>query len=162
MCCLHFAAQSGKEELVVALLDNGSDPSLTDKRGRRPHDIAKQREYVAIAEKLRLNCKAIGKSSGGGSSQRSTALELPPAGLSLPPAGLSLPPAGLSLPPAGSLLPSAGSALQRMPVSGSAYRQPPTSAEQPPTKKRRTSSAGQAAVPYTTSADAGSSADSKD
>ena len=49
---LHFAADSGNEDLVSAFLSLGLDPREKNREGKRPIDIARERGYEPIVKLL--------------------------------------------------------------------------------------------------------------
>ncbi|MEA2476753.1 MAG: uncharacterized protein QOF16_1614 [Actinomycetota bacterium] len=49
---LHSAAQNGNLALVVLLLDKGADPQARNAEGRRPVDLAQDRDHDSIAQLL--------------------------------------------------------------------------------------------------------------
>lgn len=50
---LHVAAASGSEEGVALLLARGADPDATSHEGKRPVDFATERDFPAVAERLK-------------------------------------------------------------------------------------------------------------
>ena len=50
---LHWAAASGRTSITEQLLARGADPSLTDKRGKTPADLARGAGHSELAERLR-------------------------------------------------------------------------------------------------------------
>lgn len=49
---LHFAAAAGQIRVAKYLLENGANPQLSDKWGRRPYDDAKANGHQAICDLL--------------------------------------------------------------------------------------------------------------
>ena len=49
---LHYAAASGQEKAVEALLALGADPSLKNNAGEKPSDTARRRAYLSIVKLL--------------------------------------------------------------------------------------------------------------
>lgn len=49
---LHWAVQGGSDEIVVLLLKNGANPSLTNAKGESPLDIAKHHQNQTLVRIL--------------------------------------------------------------------------------------------------------------
>ena len=45
---LHYAAYSGKKDIVLSLLQNGADPNIKNNENKTPSDNAKEKGYPKI------------------------------------------------------------------------------------------------------------------
>ena len=46
---LHYAADCGKEDIVLSLLQNGADPNIKNNDNKTASEIAKEKGYSKIA-----------------------------------------------------------------------------------------------------------------